>query len=257
MVMVIEACYLDGSGSANAMRMTHAQWIALQDSYRVGELVMPCCSAPAIPKLSANGRPFFAHAGGSCSTSEESLWHMTAKTLIRSALEDLGCNASEEKAGEHGTNRWQADVWAERGPVKLAVEIQRSYQSLRAYRDRQEKYSAAGVQALWLLRADRYLTLTKSMGKERLRTEFGGKFPAAGHFGPCLSDIPVARLELDPEPAISGAGFFSSTVSGLLDAVLAGRFRCVDGLWCIDNLDTMHQAAQISRARAAGRISTS
>lgn len=252
-MMVIEANYVDGGGTANALRMTAAQWTALQDSYCVGDLVMPCCSAPAVPKLSANGRPFFAHASGSCSTSEESLWHMTAKTLVRSVLENLGCQAFEEKPGEHGTNKWQADVWAERGPVKLAVEIQSSYQSLRTYRARQEKYQAAGIQALWLLRSDRYMTLTKSMAKERLRVEFGGQFPAEGHFWPCVSDIPIARLGLDPELIVSGAGFFSATVPDLLEAVLTGRFLCVDGLWCIDNLDAMHQAAKMARDCTADR----
>lgn len=253
MVMVIEANHADGSGTTNALRMTTWQWSELQRSYQVGDLIMPCCAAPAIPKLSANGHPFFAHAGGACSTSEESLWHMTAKTLVRSVLEDLGCQATEEVPGKHGSSKWQADVWAERGPVKLAIEIQRSYQSLRAYRERQERYRVAGVKALWLLRSDRYMTLTKSMGKERLRTEFGGRFPPAGHIGPCLSDIPVARLELDPDPAITGAGFFSATVPDLLEAVLTGRFICSDGLWCIDNLDAMHRAARMARDRAAGR----
>lgn len=107
----------------------------------MGDLLMPCCPAPAVPKLSP-GHPFFAHAGagGDCSTSEESQWHLAAKILVRSVLENLGCRATLEESGVGNSGRWQADVWAERDGVKLAVEIQRSYQSLRDYRRRQEPY---------------------------------------------------------------------------------------------------------------------
>ena len=31
------------------------------------------------------------------------------------------------------------------------------------------------------------------------------------------------------------------------------RFLCVDGLWCIDNLDAMSRAAQLARERAAAQ----
>lgn len=250
---IIEAVYANGTGVANALRMSPAQWLELQRTYRVGDLLMPCCNAPAIPKVSANGHPFFAHLGDMCSTSEESQWHLAAKILVRSVLEDLGCQASVEEPGSGDTGRWQADVWGERAGVRLAVEIQRSYQSLRDYRTRQERYRAEGIKALWLLRQERYSTLTKSMSKERLRTEFGGKFPPAGHFGPCLADVPIARLELEPAATITGAGFFTATLPDLLEAVLSDRFLCIDGLWCIDNLDTMSRAAQLARERAAAQ----
>ena len=61
MVMVIEAAYANGTGVANALRMSQAQWLGLQRNYHVGDLLMPCCNAPAVPKISANGHPFFAH----------------------------------------------------------------------------------------------------------------------------------------------------------------------------------------------------
>ena len=253
MVMVIEAAYANGTGVANALRMSQAQWLGLQRNYHVGDLLMPCCNAPAVPKISANGHPFFAHLSGACSTSEESQWHLAAKILVRSVLEDLGCRASVEVPGSSETSRWKADVWGERGEAKLAIEIQRSYQSLRDYRTRQKKYRAEGIKALWLLRQERYSTLTRSMSKERLRTEFGGKFPPAGHFGPCLADVPIAMLELEPTTTITGAGFFTASLPDLLEAVLSDRFLCVDGLWCIDNLDAMSRAAQLARERAAAQ----
>lgn len=52
--MVIEAAYADGTGAANALHMSQAQWEELQRAYCVGDLLMPCCNAPAIPKVSAN-----------------------------------------------------------------------------------------------------------------------------------------------------------------------------------------------------------
>lgn len=253
MAMVIEAAYADGTGVANALRMSQVQWHELQRNYRVGDLQMPCCSAPAVPKVSANGYPFFAHLGGACTTSEESQWHLAAKILVRSVLEDLGCRASVEMPGSGDAGRWQADVWGERNGVRLAVEIQRSYQSLRDYRKRQGRYSDEGVKSRWLLGQERYSTLAKSMGKERLRTEFGGKFPPGGHFGPCLPDLPVAMLELEPVPTIKGAGFFTATLPDLLEAVLSNRFLCIDGLWCINNLDSMSSAAKRSHELAAAK----
>ena len=253
MVMVIEAAYASGIGTANALRMSATQWQELQRTYRVGDLLMPCCDAPAVPKISANGHPFFAHLGGACSTSEESQWHIAAKAHVRSALEDLGCKASMEFPGSGNAGRWQANVWGERNGVKLAVEIQRSYQSLSDYRKRQQRYHSEGIKALWLLRTERYETLITSMAKDRLRTEFGGKFPPSGHFGPCVSDLPVAILELDPVPAVKGAGFFVATLPSLLEAVLSQRFLCIDGLWCIDNLDSMNRATQLAREEAAAK----
>ena len=50
MAMVIEAAYADGTGAANALHMSQAQWEELQRAYCVGDLLMPCCNAPAIPK---------------------------------------------------------------------------------------------------------------------------------------------------------------------------------------------------------------
>lgn len=249
MVMVVEAAYADARGAANALKMSLAEWRHLQATYRVGELAMPCCGAPAIPKISANGHPFFAHAGGSCSTSEESQWHLAAKMLVRTELERLGCHASLEEPGRGAGGRWQADVWGERGDVRLAVEIQRSYQGLVDYRERQARYEAANVRCLWLLRDDRYSTLIRSMGKERLRMEFGGKFPPCGGISPCLPYIPVAQLHFEPEPHVTGAAFFRAQVGELLEAALTDRFLWIDGKWCIDNLDAMDAAMRAARER--------
>jgi len=232
-LVIVEAELANSGKVVSALRLTPIEWRELQRTYCTGDLLMPCCKGAAIPKISANGYQFFAHAGGACSFSEEGEWHQAAKILVRCALEEIGCVASIEEPGEGEAGGWRADVFAERGDTKLAVEIQRSYQSLQDYRDRQERYLEAGQNVLWLLRADRYSTLLRSMGKERLRTEFGGKFPPAGHFHPCLPEIPVACLQLEPAPQITGAGFLSATLPSLLGAALTRRFLWVDGQWRI------------------------
>lgn len=250
MVTFNEARRADGLGSIRASEMTPTQWDQLQKSYRVGELLMPCCQDSAIPKVSPNGYRHFSHAGGACSSSEESQWHVSAKGHVLSSLLSLGCEAGLEVPGKGSGGRWQADVWGELGNVKLAVEVQRSYQHLRTYRDRQAKYRDAGVNVLWILRQDRYVTLTTAMSKERLREEFGGRWPASGHFSPCLPEVPVVWLDVENEPTARGAGFFSAQLSVLLKSVFEGRFLWSDGLWCIDNLESMRERAAEARATA-------
>jgi competence CoiA-like predicted nuclease len=226
----------------NALSMTATEWDTLQRTYAVGELLMPCCNGAAIPKVSPNGHPHFAHASGACSASEESQWHQAAKHTVRATLESLGCVATVEEPGQGTAGRWQADVWGERGATRIAVEIQHSYQHLRDYRARQQKYTEAGIRTLWLLRQDRYLTLLRSMMKERQRKEFGGKWPFERHEGTCVADIPVARLDLDEAGAakVTGGGFFLESLPATLEAVMTGRFLCIDGWWRIDNLGATH-----------------
>lgn len=58
------------------------------------------------------------------------------------------------------------------------LALQAGYQVgelLMPCRRRQERDRSEGIRALWLMRSDRYLTLVKSIGKARLRTEFGGQ----------------------------------------------------------------------------------
>ncbi|OFC26839.1 hypothetical protein AN467_17770 [Pseudomonas aeruginosa] len=59
------------------------------------------------------------------------------------------------------------------------------------------------------------------------------------------------QLQLDPEPGVRGAGFFSATIPQLLEAALTDRLLCIDGLWCIDNLDAMLRIAEQSRTQAS------
>lgn len=239
----VEARHIHG-GTVNALRMSRTEFEALQKSYTVGELLMPCCPGAAVPKVSPNGLQHFAHASGVCSESEESQWHQRAKHTIRAHLEALGCTATVEEPGHGAGGRWQADVWGERGDIRIAVEIQRSYQHFRDYLERQAKYREAGVRTVWLLRLDRYRTLISSMAKEMRRADLHRDRPWS-----CHPDIPVAILTLDEagEAKATGASGFEATLPTLLDAVMTDRFKWVEGLWCIDNLDAMNERMRLIR----------
>jgi len=248
-VECIEARWKSG-GTVNALRMTPAEWDHLQRTYTVGDLLMPCCEGAAVPKVSPNGHPFFAHASGACSESEESQWHRAAKSVVRATLEALGCTATLEAPGMGALGRWQADVWAARGDVRLAVEIQHSYQHLRDYRDRQAKYREAGVRCLWLLRQDRLVTLMTSMRKENGR---GMLLAGAGGFDP---EVPVTGLALDEagEAMIQGGWALQAPLADVLEGVLTGRFICVEGWWTLDTPEVLRERIRENEARAAANM---
>lgn len=252
-ITCVEARHING-GTVNALRMTPAEWDTLQRSYAMGELLMPCCKGAAVPKVSPNGHPFFAHASGACSESEESQWHQAAKHTVRATLEALGCAATLEASGMGALGRWQADVWGEREDVRLAVEIQHSYQHLRDYRDRQAKYRGAGVRCLWLLRHDRLITLMKSMRNELYRE--GGLVQGHGGFDP---QVPVTGLGLDEAGearVLGGWPLVSATLADVLEGVLTERFICVDGWWTLDTADVMRERIRATEERAAAAMAS-
>jgi hypothetical protein len=77
------------------------------------ELILPCCGARAVSKLSPLGLRFFAHRARKpddhrCDWKPESEVHVTAKMAILHGCRDAGWNATPEVAAEDGT--WRADV---------------------------------------------------------------------------------------------------------------------------------------------------
>lgn len=228
---------------------TETTWSALQQSYRVGELAMPCCGAPAIPKTSANGRRFFAHAGGECGTSPEGLWHLAAKRLVAGLGRDRGWDVREEAAGGDGVDCWKADVLLEHEGVRVVVELQHSYLHLREFLRRQERYQRAGVRCVWMLPGDGYLRLTKAMGKARVATAFAGRAPKEGFF-PCLPELPAVALEFEPEVCIVGAALFRASPAEVLDAAMSGRFIWEAGAWMIEGVPLPRPQTTAQRAAA-------
>ena len=111
---------------------------------------MACCGAEAILKTNELGTQFFAHKSksASCSASDgESQEHQFAKYLVCRTLHELGWNVQAEKRGFTPDGKlWIADVYAEKGTTKVAVEIQWSPQSFVETQLRQEAYQMSGVQ---------------------------------------------------------------------------------------------------------------
>ncbi|KZC39897.1 hypothetical protein RHOFW510R12_01235 [Rhodanobacter sp. FW510-R12] len=217
---------LDGSA------LDPVAWRALQVTYRVGELEMPCCRAPAVPKTSPNGFPFFAHLAGACQTSPESQWHLAGKQAVRDAARALGYQVALERASAPGAPRWRADLWVESGGGPFVVELQRSYQHLRDYVERQRRYADAGLPCLWLLMKPRYLTLSKAMAKHRMREEFAGQKRWPEDQAVWIAGLPVACLELQGTPMVVGPQLRTS-LPDVLSAFACGDFRWSNGRWCV------------------------
>jgi competence CoiA-like predicted nuclease len=124
------------------------QWDALKAQSLDDPLAfkMPCCASRAVLKTSMNGLQFFAHYSDECATAPETIWHVEAKDLVFGALKLFGLDPRSEVVGGTGKDRWRADVYVEMGDRKVAIELQRSYQHLREFVRRQERYERYGVE---------------------------------------------------------------------------------------------------------------
>ena len=208
-------------------------WQALKDSYKVGDLLMPCCMAPAIPKTSPNFLQFFAHFSDECASSPESQWHVASKEALVRELLSLGVEAQLEKAGRNAISAWKADVFFVVEERQIAIEVQHSYQHLREYFDRQERYVRSGVEAYWLLYSPRYMTLAKSLSKHRIKTEFAGKLPDGDLF-PCVPQLPIAYFDpYDEQGMVKGARLFRATLEDWLKSLISNEFKYAAGAWRI------------------------
>lgn len=147
---------LDAQGqSLHAFALADADWAALTAANRRNrDLRMPCCPSQVVLRRSKLGTRHFAHRPGTtgCTTAPESHEHLFLKQCAVDAARAHGWQARTEAAGDG----WQADVLAERGGKRLAIEIQWSPQSDEETWRRQSRYAAAGIRALWLFRQRRF-----------------------------------------------------------------------------------------------------
>lgn len=104
---------------------------------------------------------------------------------------------------------------------RAAIELQRSYQHLRDYLRRQERYARDGVQCFWLVREAVYSALANSIAQRRLKGEFGGKVPPDG-FYPALRELPWAIYRPESDQ-LQVAGNPAFTLASFLEAVVMDR----------------------------------
>ncbi|MCK4140012.1 hypothetical protein HFK85_21945 [Ralstonia pseudosolanacearum] len=216
----------------DAAAMQSADWEALKQSTQLGDFVMPCCRAPAVLKTSINGLPFFAHLTDECATAPETTWHKAGKAAVLAALSAMGIEGSEEAPGRSPRGeKWEADVLFTVAERAIAIELQRSYQHLREYTRRQERYAASGVECYWLVRKEAYFTLAKATARHLLQRDFGGVFPPGGIGTGMLPELPAAMLDTESPQAINFGGLKTATVQGWLAGLLDGTYQYRGGSW--------------------------
>ena len=153
--MPVRAIRPDGS-SVLAVDCSETQWAQVKaDTKRERGWRLPCCDSGVVAKTSHNGLAFFAHKSkGTCEWAEETAHHIRLKNLAVAAARAAGWEAQTEVRGRTGAGEeWVADVLAERGRARVAVEIQWSPQVEADLRARQSRYAAAGIRGLWLIRS--------------------------------------------------------------------------------------------------------
>lgn len=233
-----QSAYTRGGKAVDASAFSTEEWDAIKAGAILGDFVMPCCKAPAVPKTSIKGLPFFAHLSDECATAPETMWHKSGKAAVLAALAGRGIAAREEVPGQAPSGeRWEADVLFSVGGRVVAIQLQRSYQHLRDFLRRQARYEASGVECYWLARYEVFLALAKKSRELRLQRDFGGKFSQSCGLGVgMLPELPVAVLADGPDAALQvNFGLLkSATVSAWLDGVLDGTYQFRAGCWNLD-----------------------
>lgn len=166
-----------------AGQYTELEWESMKAQSQTDPFAftMPCCDSRAVLKTSSNGLPFFSHLSNECATAPETVWHIEGKDLVFGALKLFGVNPRSEVPGGTGKDRWKADIYFEHGGRKVAIELQRSYQHLREFVRRQERYARHGVECYWLVRHSVGMTVGDAITKKRWKEDFDRKMPPEGH----------------------------------------------------------------------------
>lgn len=147
---------LDPTGrNLQSFDFTEDEWRTLEhENRRARHLRLPCCSAEVILRRSRLGTAHFAHKSrGHCTTAPEGAEHLLLKEIAVVAARAHGWTAQTEVSGTSPTGEgWRADVLAQKGPHRVAIEIQWSPQPKEELLRRQQRYKEAGIRGLWLLR---------------------------------------------------------------------------------------------------------
>lgn len=216
----------------NAAAFAGAAWEELKRSAKLGEYVMACCAAPAVLKTSINGVAFFAHLSDECATAPETVWHKTGKAAVLAALRDLGTKGQEEVSGNAPNGQqWKADILCTFERRTIAIELQRSYQHLRDFLHRHERYKASGVECYWLLRPEVFMTLSKATARLRLKRDFDNVFPEEGIGTGALPELPVSMLATENEVQVTFGGLKCASVNAWLAGILTNEYQFRNGSW--------------------------
>ncbi len=207
-------------------------WEALKRTTLPGDFMMPCCMSPAILKTSINGLPFFAHLSDECTTAPETKWHKAGKAAVLAALNRLGIDGQEEVPGQSKNNeKWEADVLFEVHNRVIAIELQRSYQHLRDYIHRQERYKASNVECYWLVRKEMFSTLSKATSRLLLKRDFDNVFPDAGIGTGMLPELPVAILDTENALQVLFGALKTASLQTWINGILDGSYQYRGGSW--------------------------
>lgn len=188
------------TGNVHAFEFDAPQWAALKEKYRLVGLRVPCCGVAAVPKTSALGTQFFAHARrGECTTAPESAEHIYCKQLVAQAARSAGWAVTTERPGVSPEGEeWVADVFCEKGTAKIALEIQMAPQTDEEAVRRQQRYKASGVRGAWFYgaKARKNIVLfdkaTPAFGLDPVEV---GKVPTVRRFETPLTEFIVAMLQ--------------------------------------------------------------
>ncbi|HIC0562153.1 TPA: competence protein CoiA [Escherichia coli] len=227
-----QAAWTRDGRPVDAASIPGTEWEALKQTAQLGDFVMPCCMAPAILKTSINGLPFFAHLSDECGTAPETKWHKSGKAAVMAALTGMGIENRDEVPGRSPSgDKWEADVLFSASGRTIVIELQRSYQHLRDFTRRQERYAASGVECYWLVRKETFMTLGKATSRLLLKRDFGNVFPPSGIGTGMLPELPVAMLDTEGEQLVQFGGFKAATVPVWLGSILDGAYQYRGGSW--------------------------
>lgn len=180
---------------------------------------MPCCLSEITLRRSSRGTQFFAHrVKGECSTVSETEAHLILKRIAVEVARRCGWDAMTEVGGVSPDGQhWIADVLAQKGRARIAIEVQWSAQTAEETHRRQAIYERSGVRALWLMRrltvaptvrvpavqvssADNDYAVTLGSGQKMPAADFlVAAFEGRFRFG--LPEGAVATVSADEAPA--------------------------------------------------------
>jgi competence protein CoiA len=182
--------------SIQAFDLADEQWRALEvENRRVRHLKMLCCSAQVTLKRSRLGTRFFAHkAVGACTAAAETEAHLRLKAMAVEEARAHGWSATTEVLGISPSGEaWRADVLAEKGDRKIAIEIQWSTATNNEILRRQERYREAEVRGLWLLRQPSF-PITRELPAARIGGSPGQGFAALIPSGSAHQALPLREF---------------------------------------------------------------